>query len=113
MDQAHEAHDPHARLALQRRPYGDGLHVEVLHTSGRRDLERHEPDKLGVETVDRDCAFTPPVPVHLGKVKRSTSTRTRSFWRLRGNRLVLVSSAIPWRLAQNSSDITSGFDLCP
>jgi hypothetical protein len=28
------------------------------------------------------------------------------------NRLVLVSSAIPWRLAQNSSDRTSDFELC-
>src|SRR5690242_1366388 len=49
----------------------------------------------------------------LGKLKSSTSFLTRSFWRRGGNRLVLVSSAIPWRLAQNSSDITSGFELCP
>jgi len=46
-----------------------------------------------------------------GKLKRSTSVRTRSFWRLGGSRLVLVSSAMPWRLAQNNSERTSGFEL--
>jgi hypothetical protein len=52
--------------------------------------------------------------VHLlRKVKSSTSVRTRCFRRLGGNRLVRVSSAIPWRLAQNSSDITSALELCP
>jgi len=60
-----------------------------------------------------DVLNSPPTPFHLGRVKSSTSALTRSFWRLRGNRLVLVSSAIPWRLAQNSSDRTSGFELCP
>ena len=58
-------------------------------------------------------APSPPVLFHLGKVKSSTSALTRSFWRLCGNRLVLVSSAIPWRLAQNSSDRISGFGPCP
>jgi hypothetical protein len=58
---------------------------------------------------------TDAMPFYLGKVKSSTSVFTRSFCRLRvnGNRLVLVSSAIPWRLPQNSSDITSGFERCP
>ena len=52
--------------------------------------------------------------VHLlGKVKSSMGVRTRCFRRLGGNRLVRVSSAIPWRLAQNSSDITSALELCP
>ena len=41
LDQAHEAHHPHARLALQRRPHGDGLHDEVLRPGGRRHVERH------------------------------------------------------------------------
>jgi hypothetical protein len=58
--------------------------------------------------------LVPLVPFHLfGKLKSSTSALMRSFWRLGGNRLVLVSSAIPWRLAQNSSEITSGFELFP
>ena len=42
LDQAHEAHHPHTRLALQRRPHGDGLHVEVLRAGGGRNIERHE-----------------------------------------------------------------------
>ena len=42
MDQAHEADDPHAGLALQRRPHGDGLHAEVLCSGGRRHFERDE-----------------------------------------------------------------------
>ena len=41
LDQAHEAHHPHAGLAVQRRPHGDGLHAQVLHPGGRRHLERH------------------------------------------------------------------------
>ena len=36
LDQAHEAHHPHAGLALQRRPHGDGLHAEVLCSGGGR-----------------------------------------------------------------------------
>jgi hypothetical protein len=35
LDQTHEAHDPHAGMALQRRPHGDGLHPEVLRPRGR------------------------------------------------------------------------------
>jgi len=44
-----------------------------------------------------------------GKVKRSTTAFTRFFWRRRGNRFVLVSSAIPGRLAQNTSGSTWDF----
>ena len=40
LDQAHEADDPHAGMALQRRPHGDGLHAEVLHSGGGRHVER-------------------------------------------------------------------------
>ena len=40
LDQAHEADDSHAGLALQRRPHGDGLHAEVLHSRGGRNVER-------------------------------------------------------------------------
>ena len=36
LDRAHEARDPHARLALQRRPHGHGLRAQVLHPGGRR-----------------------------------------------------------------------------
>jgi len=46
-----------------------------------------------------------------GRLKSCTSVFTRSFWRLGGNRLVLVSSAMPCRLAQNSSVRTSGVGL--
>ncbi len=49
----------------------------------------------------------------LGMLKRPTSVLTRSFRRTSGNRFVLVSSAMPWRLAQNSSESTSGFELRP
>ena len=30
LDQTDEAHDPHTRMALQRRSHGDGLHAEML-----------------------------------------------------------------------------------
>ena len=36
LDRAHEARDPHAGLALQRRPHGDGLRAEDLHSGGWR-----------------------------------------------------------------------------
>ena len=42
LDQAHEANHPHARLALQRRPHGDGLHAEMLHPRSRGHIERYE-----------------------------------------------------------------------
>ena len=42
VDRADEARDPHARLALQRRPHGDGLRPQVLHPGGRRHQQRHE-----------------------------------------------------------------------
>ena len=35
-----EAGDPHARLALQRRPDGDGLRAEGVHSGGRRHEQR-------------------------------------------------------------------------
>ena len=37
LDRADEARHPHARLALQRRPDGDGLRREGLHSGGGRD----------------------------------------------------------------------------
>ena len=39
LDQAHEADDPHARLALQCRPHGDGLHPAVLRPCRGRHIE--------------------------------------------------------------------------
>jgi starch phosphorylase len=41
LDQTHEANDPDPRLALQRRPHGDGLHNEMLRARCRRHVERH------------------------------------------------------------------------
>ena len=41
MDQADEAHDPHPRLAFQCRPYGHGLHAELLRAGGLGHLQRH------------------------------------------------------------------------
>ena len=58
-------------------------------------------------------AFTTTGVSSPGRLKSRTSALKRSFWRLGGNRLVLVSSAMPWRLAQNSSDRTSDFEFCP
>ena len=46
VDRADEAGDPDARLAVQRRPHGDGLRAEVLHP-GRR---RHELRRAAVLT---------------------------------------------------------------
>ncbi len=46
LDQAHEADDSHIGMALQRGPHGDGLHAEVLHSRGGRDLERNQADVL-------------------------------------------------------------------
>ena len=46
LDQTDEADDPHARLALQRRPHGDGLHAEMLRPGGRRNFQRHDPQPL-------------------------------------------------------------------
>ena len=40
LDQTHEADHQHAGMALQRRPDGDGLHDEVLHTGCRRHVKR-------------------------------------------------------------------------
>ena len=40
-------------------------------------------------------AFAAYAVSSLGKLKSLTSALTRSFWRLRGNRLVLVRSVIP------------------
>ncbi len=45
-------------------------------------------------------------------LKTSTSILMRSFCRFGGKRLVLVSSAMPWRLAQNSSAKTGAFTPC-
>ena len=42
MDCTHEARNPHAWLALQRRSDGDGLRAQRLHSSGRRHELRHE-----------------------------------------------------------------------
>ena len=42
LDPAHEAHHPHAGMALQRRPHGDGLHAEVLHSGGGRHVKRDQ-----------------------------------------------------------------------
>ena len=39
-----EARDPHARLALQRRPHGDGLRAQGLHPGGGRHEQRRQPD---------------------------------------------------------------------
>ncbi len=44
LDQAHEARDSHARLAIQRRPHGDGLHAEMLRPRGGWHVERHAHD---------------------------------------------------------------------
>ena len=44
LDQAHEAHHPHARLALQRRPHGDGLHAQVLRAGGGRTSSDMRPN---------------------------------------------------------------------
>ena len=41
LDQAHEADDPHAGLALQCGPDGDGLHAEVLCSGRGRHFERY------------------------------------------------------------------------
>ncbi len=43
LDPADETNHPHARLAFQRRPHGDGLHAESLHSRGRRNFERYVP----------------------------------------------------------------------
>ena len=44
MDQAHEADHSHARLAVQCRPHGDGLHAEMLRSRGGRHVERSAKD---------------------------------------------------------------------
>ena len=46
MDQTHEADDPHAGLALQCRPHGDGLHAEMLYSRGGRNVERDQDTVL-------------------------------------------------------------------
>ncbi len=48
MDQTHEADYSYAGLAIQRRSHGDGLHAEVLHSRGRRHVERNQTALLGV-----------------------------------------------------------------
>ena len=60
LDQAHEAHHPHAGLALQRRSHGDGLHAEVLRSRRRRHLQRHERAKLITRVLSplrRACVY--------------------------------------------------------
>jgi len=69
--------------------------VQSLNTGRLRGLisPRLRKDESAPITV---IALSPPVPSYLlGKLKSSTSVLTRSFWRRGGNRLVLVSSAIP------------------
>ena len=46
LDQAHEAHNPHAWLAVQCRSHGDGLHLEVLYPGCGRHFERDSPALL-------------------------------------------------------------------
>ena len=41
VDDTHEAGDPHSRLAVQRRPDGDGLRAALLPAGRRRPVERH------------------------------------------------------------------------
>src|SRR6202008_502255 len=42
LDQAYEEDDSNARLAVQCKPHGDGLHVEVLHPRRGWRIERQE-----------------------------------------------------------------------
>ena len=42
VDRADEARHPHARLALQRRPHGDGLRAQGVHPGGRRHEQRRQ-----------------------------------------------------------------------
>jgi len=52
-------------------------------------------------------------PFHLARTKRFTRSRQKERVRALVELFTFpVSSAIPWRLAQNSSDITSDFELC-
>ena len=53
LDQAHEAHHPDARLAVQCRPHGHGLHDEMLCAGGGRHIERHN----GNAVSDRHLAW--------------------------------------------------------
>ena len=43
VDRARETRDPHARLALQRRPHGQGLPAQGLHRGGGRAQQRRQP----------------------------------------------------------------------
>src|SRR5208282_4911607 len=46
LDQAHEADDPDAGMEIQRGSHGDGLHAELLHSGGGRDVERSAEELL-------------------------------------------------------------------
>ena len=53
----HEARDPDARLALQRRPHGDGLRPRMLHPGGRRHELRREELTRFCDTVPCRSGF--------------------------------------------------------
>ena len=60
VDRARQTRDPHARLALQRRPHGQGLPAQDLHPGGRRYQQRRQPrlTPLGYLTSKVMCALT-------------------------------------------------------
>ena len=57
LDQAHEANHPDAGLALQRRPYGDGLHAEMLRSRGRGYFERNKIRLVRSSIFDLDLSL--------------------------------------------------------
>src|ERR1700704_2981460 len=68
MDRAHEARDSNPRLAVQRRPHGDGLRPQGLHPRRRRHEQRREP------ILDGGLSLTPR---HLDWPRASCTARTR------------------------------------
>ena len=53
LDRAHEAHHPHARLAVQRRPHAARLRAALLHPGGRRHVRRHARSELQPSSSQR------------------------------------------------------------
>jgi len=70
VDQAHEANNPHAGLALQRRPHGHGLHAEVLYPAA----EHKQRDSAAVVAFERRRLL-------LGRLFTLKSTQPTIAWK--------------------------------
>ena len=70
LDQAHEAHHPHAGLALQRQSHGDGLHAEMLRAGGRRHVQRDELARLAAPVC------------HFARARRLSREQGAHVWQL-------------------------------